>query len=328
MQVIHYQRRPRPAGNYSLEAIFEDLRKRLPQIESRQVIAPFFSNGLLPRLAIAVHAWYSQKGITHITGDITFAALLLRRKTTVLTILDCIGADRPGLKGWLYRKIWFEWPVRRSAIVSTISEASKKDIILYSRCSPNKVIVTGVAISPLFKKSEKNFNKAKPRILQVGTAPNKNIERLAIALKDIKCELRVIGKLNESQLQALSDNAIVFSQAAGLSEEQLVNEYRMSDIIAFASTLEGFGMPILEGNAVGRVVVTSNCKSMPEVAGKAACLVDPFSTVSIREGFLKVIGDDDFRATLIENGFRNLERFSPQIIADRYYRIYLSLNKT
>ena len=45
-------------------------------------------------------------------------------------------------------------------------------------------------------------------------------------------------------------------------------------------------MPIIEANAVGRPVITSNVSSMPEVAGDAACLVDPFDQQSIRQGVL------------------------------------------
>jgi glycosyltransferase involved in cell wall biosynthesis len=56
----------------------------------------------------------------------------------------------------------------------------------------------------------------------------------------------------------------------------VINEYNKSDILAFVSTSEGFGMPILEANAVGRVVVTSNITSMPEVANNAAHYVNPF----------------------------------------------------
>jgi len=50
-------------------------------------------------------------------------------------------------------------------------------------------------------------------------------------------------------------------------------------------------MPIIEANATGRPVITSNIGSMQEVAGEAACMVDPFDVQSIRTGILRVIED-------------------------------------
>ena len=61
---------------------------------------------------------------------------------------------------------------------------------------------------------------------------------------------------------------------------------------------------------------------MPEVAGDAAVLVDPFSDASIREGFLKVINDHEFRESLIERGYDNAKRFDTESIAEQYIKIY------
>ncbi len=96
----------------------------------------------------------------------------------------------------------------------------------------------------------------------------------------------IIGKLSEETRKLLSDNNVeceIYDRR--LSEEEVIEEYYKSDILAFVSTLEGFGMPILEANAVGRVVVTSNMTSMPEVANNAAHYVNPFSIDDINKGF-------------------------------------------
>ncbi len=93
-------------------------------------------------------------------------------------------------------------------------------------------------------------------------------------------------------------------------------------MLLFASTFEGFGMPIVEAQRIGRCVVTSNISSMPEVAGNGACFVDPFSVNSIREGLLKVIADSKFRLELIENGLINCRRFTEEKIAEAFYHVY------
>ena len=86
-------------------------------------------------------------------------------------------------------------------------------------------------------------------------------------------------------------------------------------------------MPILEANAIGRPVITSTVYSMPDVAGNAACLVDPNNIIMIRDGILKIINNESYRNQLIENGRINVERFSPNNIAKKYIDIYDEITK-
>ena len=81
-------------------------------------------------------------------------------------------------------------------------------------------------------------------------------------------------------------------------------------------------MPIVEAQKVGRVVVTSNVSSMPEVAGDAACLVDPANISSITEGVRRVIDNDIYRESLISKGFTNSDRYNESVIAQQYLDIY------
>jgi len=124
----------------------------------------------------------------------------------------------------------------------------------------------------------------------------------------------------------LEDNKIDFSNIdKRISDAEVADLYRECDIVSFASTLEGFGMPIIEANATGRVVVTSNISSMPEIAGNAAELVNPLEIESIRTGFLNVINNDQHREKLIENGFENVKRFDKKVIAKKYFELYESM---
>ena len=82
----------------------------------------------------------------------------------------------------------------------------------------------------------------------------------------------------------------------------------------------------MEANAVGRPVITSNLLSMPEVAGDAACIVDPYNIAEIRAGILRIINDEFYREALIHNGFSNALRFDPKEIARQYIELYKELH--
>jgi glycosyltransferase involved in cell wall biosynthesis len=132
-----------------------------------------------------------------------------------------------------------------------------------------------------------------------------------------------VGKLNETQRAKLEQHRIEYSFVYNISDEEMVRKYEECDVLVFPSLYEGFGMPIVEANAVGRPVLTSNLSSMPEVAGNAACLVDPLDIRSIRHGLLKIIRDDSYRNQLIANGFENRKRFEANEIARQYAALYL-----
>ena len=134
--------------------------------------------------------------------------------------------------------------------------------------------------------------------------------------------MRIIGRLEDEHRASLVTHGVAFTSASGLSDAAMRDEYAKCDMLVFASTAEGFGMPILEAQAVGRPVVTSQVSSMPEVAGDAAELVDPFDIASIRAGVRRVIEDARHREALVARGFENVRRFSPQAIAAQYAALY------
>jgi glycosyltransferase involved in cell wall biosynthesis len=245
------------------------------------------------------------------------------KKKVLLTIHDCRFMQRKKgiekkIMGWLYLKA----PVKNSAYITTVSEATKQEVITYTGCDPEKITVIPVNVSPVFKPAPKAFNKGCPVILQIGAAENKNILRLIDAIKNIHCKLVIVGELKKKQHEKLQVSGINYCVRRNLSTEELYKEYIDSDIVSFVSTFEGFGMPIAEANCVERVVITSNISSMPEVAGDAACLVNPCDVEDIRRGFLKIIRDDVYRQQIILNGRKNKLRFDGAVIAEAYYALY------
>ena len=74
-------------------------------------------------------------------------------------------------------------------------------------------------------------------------------------------------------------------------------------------------------------VITSNISPLREVSGGAAYLADPWSVESIREGILKIINDEDFRAQIVRRGVENAKRFEPRRIAGQYEALYREILK-
>lgn len=325
IKVNFFQRRPRKAFNFSIEFIFEDIRKRLNgKIESRVFISRCYNDGYVSKFVNIVEAAFRQANdVNHITGETHFLDLFMNKNWVMLTIHDCgMLRRKEGLAKKIVQWLYLSAPVKKARVITTVSETTKKEIIQYSGCHPGKIHVIPVAISPLYQPSPKPFNVDKPEILQIGTGYNKNLLRLIRALNGLRCHLTIVGHLSDEHLFALQSNNIDYSNEYDISDERMLEKYHSCDIVAFVSLAEGFGMPVIEANAIERVVITSNVSSMPEVAGNAACLVDPNNVDDIRCGITRLMNDGEYRGQLLKNGRINKLRFDANKIADAYYQLY------
>lgn len=323
IHVVHYLRRP-GRGFYSIERLYEDVRAHMPSdINVSICVSRFHTRGLVGRVYDMMHAFYYQGDVNHVTGDVHFLTYLLNQRRTILTIHDCVSLERlRGIKRWLFWLLWYWLPEKRSTAITVVSEATRQQLLQHLRCDPYKVKVIPNNVSGEFKPAPQPFNTRCPRLLHIGVTVNKNLERLAVALAGLSCKLVIVGQLSDAQIRALRRQGISYENYFGLSRGALVEQYQRCDMVVLASTYEGFGLPIIEANAVGRPVVTSNIWSMPEVAGDAACLVDPFDVASIRAGILRVVDNADYRGYLVKRGFENVRRFRIETVAEKYAEVY------
>lgn len=323
MNVIHFTRK-HFQKNGSIEIIFSNLRMKLHHIVNfNSVRVPFKSTNLFKILANIIYSFFKKSKVNHITGDIHYISVILPPENTILTILDCIYLYKTGIKAKIIKYLYFTLPLKKIKYITTISEFSKNEILKNSNnLFSDNIRVIYVPISNNFTKFEKTFDKTCPTILQIGTTKNKNISNLIESIRNINCKLIIVGKLNLSIEYKLKDYNIFYENYYDVSENELIELYKNCDILSFISLYEGFGMPIIEANSIGRVVLTSNICSMPEIAGNAAHLVDPYNVINITNGILKLITDDQYRNKLIENGYINALRFNENDIANQYLELY------
>jgi len=310
-----------------MERLFEDVRAHLPSDIAVEVQTnAHVSQGVLGRFSDTVQAFQHRGPVNHVLGDVHYLTWLLPTARTILTVHDCASLER--LQGWRQRVLWLLWfwlPAKKAARITVVSEFSRDSLLKWVDYPSERIDVIPPPVSEEFVPSEPRARGDRARLLQIGTTPNKNVPRVLQALDGLPVKLVIVGVVDDAMRGQLEASGVDTEVLVGLSREAMVAEYAKADAVLLASTYEGFGMPIVEAQAVGRPVVTSNVCSMPFAAGEAACFVDPFDVADIRRGVQRVIEDDAYARELVEAGFENTKRFAPEKIAAQYAAIYRAL---
>ncbi|MDH4065112.1 MAG: glycosyltransferase family 4 protein [Acidobacteriota bacterium] len=275
------------------------------------------------------------------------------RCRSVVTIHDCIHLMfpqyLPSRLGYLYARASMWTATRQAARVLTVSEASKRDILRYFDIPADKVQVIPNAIDERFliapdeattDRVRQRYQLDHPFVLYVGNIkPHKNLERLIDAFGRARTEgpdgltLVVVGdevskypSLRQMVHRRKLDKHVRF--LGFQPQETLASFYRLADVFVFPSLYEGFGLPPLEAMACGTPVVTSNLSSLPEVAGDAALLVDPYDVDAIAGGIVRVLGDEPLRREMVAKGHARVRQFSWAASVARIHAVYMDVLAT
>ena len=324
-------RKPVKGKHFSTENFYTELFKdfKNKNYEIKFQICPLISKGFFNRIYLCVWAFFNQGSINHICGDINFISILMSKKRTINTFLDFYSMQRlRGLKRLIYLYFWIKIPYWKSKHIISISDNTQKELYKFVNTKKRKnEEVIGVSIPSSFRKKIKKKINIKPNILVVGTAINKNISNLISSLKDINCKLILVGEINDEILQKLKLNKIYYKNLISLNRKRLIKEYEDSDILLFPSTYEGFGMPILEAQSIGRSVITSKLEPMRSVAGSAALLVNPRKVKEISYALKRLINNQSLRNSLIRKGFSNIKQYKKEIILEKHLKVYNTVLK-
>lgn len=268
----------------------------------------------------------------------------------VLTLHDIIYLESISFSGThyqnignIYRRLIVPKIVNKSKAIITVSEYEKERIDQHFSFENDKVKVVYNAKDSAFKKvnDEDLLNRIREKynfpdnfILFLGnTAPKKNSDRLIRAyaryveksespLPLVVLDLPrpyIVNILKELGMEKI-DNQIITKDY--ISHNDLLVVYNLATIFIYPSLRESFGLPIIEAMACGTPVITSNTSAMPEVAGNAALLANPYDVEDMAEKIHSLATNEHLLQSLIEKGYKRSEDFSWERTANKVLEIY------
>lgn len=231
---------------------------------------------------------------------------------------------------------------RHASAIIAISEQSRRDFQRFFHVPDDRITV-------IYGAADECFHPAIPReeiervtraygivgeyILSVGTTePRKNILRLVSAFRSLeqrglKHKLVIVGErgwfsdpLYEFVARERLNDRVIFT--GYVEDKDLPALYAGATLFAYPSLYEGFGLPLIEAMACGTPTITSNCSSLPEVAGDAASLVDPEDEAQIAEALQRLLEDESLRHELSRRSIEQCQRFSWEKSARQTLEVY------
>lgn len=331
---VHFvYRKPNP-GNYSIENVFDQLIKHWESAQ-RTTVSPKkiqlkYNYDLFSFLGCFFKSLFGVYQRVHITGGCNYMGLAFPFARRVLTIHDLFYLSRGKVKfRKLYSALYYSWPIRFAHTVTVVSEQTKKELMEYFPWAEKKVVVVANPLNLSLLDSAKDVKlAARPqpplRILQLGSKPLKNYRNLLLGAKGLDVRFTFVHGDTDAikrliDQHQLNDKAEVMSN---LSFSALIDQYRAVDVLFFASFAEGFGLPLIEAQAVHLPIITSNLEPMQSLAPHAV-LVDPYQPTEIHKAIEQIIKNGVTEESL-KLGAAFARQFTPSKIAAAYEAVYLT----
>lgn len=288
--------------------------------------------------------------ILHDTTGVTPFALGAAHARKVVTLYDVIPWSFPGVSTRLDTLIYRHWLptlLPSADAILTISKASKDEIARHLHIPPERIHIVYSGVNKRYQPASsfdirhmrERYNLPKNYILFLGSVEErKNLRRVLEAYAQLKKQgaphqLVIAGphKWKYKEIMAAVDqlqlkDTVTFT--GYVQDHDLPALYTAADVFVFPSLAEGFGLPVLEAMACGAPVVTSNISSLPEAAGDAAILVDPYDSKAISTAMKIILEDENVRQDLRSKGFTRAQEFSWQSVARKTLDVYQKVSST
>lgn len=236
--------------------------------------------------------------------------------------------------------------------IVTVSESSKRDLIDILGIAPDRITNTYQSVeipAALRDKSDEQVAREVEGLVPVdyknyylfwgSIEPKKNIGRMieAYLVSKVDGPLVIVGAQawkSEGELRLLNGMTESRDRKRGAKSGKrviqlpyapfplLVSLIRGARAALFPSLYEGFGLPALEAMMLGTPVICSNTASLPEIAGDAALMIDPYDTAALTDAIRRLDADADLRAELTRRGLAQAARFSTAAYRDRLHALY------
>jgi glycosyltransferase involved in cell wall biosynthesis len=274
-------------------------------------------------------------------------------RATVVTIHDLMHLQRPEHAS-IAKRIYARWmmgrAVRSSARVIAVSEATRGDLVREFPSAAAKVTVIPNGVGAPFFESEsggdraarERYGLAERYVLFLGNdKPHKNLAGLLDAMALLKnsspskqppvvpspVSLVLAGgaadrapqRAREIAARGLTGNV---KDLGVVPDDDVPALLRGAAALVLPSFAEGFGIPVLEAQAVGTPVVCSDRGGLREAAGDAAIYIDPERPESIAHGIEKVLGDQKTRERICLEGKRRTKEFTWDAVAEKTEAVY------
>jgi len=244
-------------------------------------------------------------------------------KNKIVVLHDITFIRYPKTFSWKFRtaySLMIPMVLRTSKRVMSVSQFSLDEVSSYYGYPKGKMSVVYNAVNSMFKKTaDENLGKEKYLFAVSSVKENKNfivaLKAFVEANKTIKdLKLFIAGDIKSKSFRDLDlsayENNPNIKFLGRISDEDLIRYYSNAVAFLFPSLYEGFGIPVLEAQACGCPVISSNSSSLPEVLGDSALMCNPKSVVGFSDGIVRLLTTPALREKLIEQGRHNVARFS------------------
>lgn len=262
------------------------------------------------------------------------APFFLPKNCLLISLITDLAVFRMPKAYQISRVLWwrlqYAYVRKRAALFLAVSEFTKKDMVDLWHISPDKISVIPCACPPHIHREQNSTVLATIReryvlpehfILFVGNSnPRKNLSRVIAAFNQAKeraglpHQLIIAGeqgwKFNQEKAVRNLRHRASIRFIGFVPDVDMSALYTAADLFVFTTLYEGFGIPILEAQTCGTPVLTSNCSSLPEVAGNGAAYTNPYNEEEICEKMLEVLQNPKLQASLQRAGYKNAARYS------------------